>query len=211
VNRSSSSSGAICVSLVCIMGRASSRTLKNRSSPSRSAPWCAERCRTMSACRRRFRQSSAAPPDVAVVDVRMPPTPTGAHGPRARSPSGSRRSACSSSRRSWRRRMRSPSQQPAGGFGYLLKHGVLEIDDFLDAVRENRSAAWSHSSQSSPSLANGRRGRRAALHGSSGALTLRSSPAPSACNRSHQLSETRHIHAATRKEKLTDTNQDRAD
>jgi DNA-binding NarL/FixJ family response regulator len=76
-------------------------------------------------------------PDVAIVDVRMPPTHTD-EGARAAERLRAERpelgilllSQVIESRRVLRLFQESPA-----GFGYLLKDRVLEIDDFLDAVR----------------------------------------------------------------------------
>ena len=76
-------------------------------------------------------------PDVAIVDVRMPPTQTdeGARAAveiRAEHPGGRGPRALAGDRGDARARLF--SERPEG-FGYLLKDRVLEIDDFLDAVR----------------------------------------------------------------------------
>lgn len=76
-------------------------------------------------------------PDVAIVDVRMPPTHTD-EGVRAAERLRAERpklgvlllSQVVEARRALRLFQESPE-----GFGYLLKDRVLEIDDFVDAVR----------------------------------------------------------------------------
>ena len=76
-------------------------------------------------------------PDVAIVDVRMPPTHTD-EGARAASGCGraprTRGPAPLAGRRGAARAPPVPGVSPQA-FGYLLKDRVLEIDDFLDAVR----------------------------------------------------------------------------
>ena len=76
-------------------------------------------------------------PDLAVVDVRMPPDyddegmraaaeiRRDVPGDRSARPLAARRDPLRAS--SWSR--------PEGGFGYLLKDRVLDVDDFLDAAR----------------------------------------------------------------------------
>ena len=76
-------------------------------------------------------------PDVAIVDVRMPPT----HTDEGAEAAGTIRSTYPevgvlllSQIVEARRALQLFSERPEG-FGYLLKDRVLEIDDFLDAVR----------------------------------------------------------------------------
>jgi DNA-binding NarL/FixJ family response regulator len=76
-------------------------------------------------------------PDVAIVDVRMPPTQTdegaaAAETIRAEHPEVG--VLLLSQTVEARRAMRLFSERPSG-FGYLLKDRVLDVDDFLDAVR----------------------------------------------------------------------------
>jgi DNA-binding NarL/FixJ family response regulator len=76
-------------------------------------------------------------PDVAIVDVRMPPTQTdegaeAAETIRAEHPDVG--VLLLSQTVETRRALRLFSEHPAG-FGYLLKDRVVEVDDFLDAVR----------------------------------------------------------------------------
>jgi len=76
-------------------------------------------------------------PDVAIVDVRMPPTQTdegaaAAQTIRAELPEVG--VLLLSQTVETRRALRLFSERP-GGFGYLLKDRVVEVDDFLDAVR----------------------------------------------------------------------------
>ena len=76
-------------------------------------------------------------PDVAIVDVRMPPTQTdeGVHAAEViRSQHPEVGVLLLSQVVEARRALRLFSER-AEGFGYLLKDRVLEIDDFLDAVR----------------------------------------------------------------------------
>ena len=78
-------------------------------------------------------------PDLAVIDVRMPPDYTdeglvAAVRIRARHPT----TACSCCR-STSRRATPWSSGGGGGFGYLLKDRVLDVDDFLDAGRARRA------------------------------------------------------------------------
>jgi DNA-binding NarL/FixJ family response regulator len=76
-------------------------------------------------------------PDVAIVDVRMPPTQTD-EGVQAAEVIRSQHPEVGvlllSQVVEARRALRLFSERPEG-FGYLLKDRVLEIDDFLDAVR----------------------------------------------------------------------------
>jgi DNA-binding NarL/FixJ family response regulator len=76
-------------------------------------------------------------PDVAIVDVRMPPSHTD-EGVRAAERLRAERPELGilllSQVIEARRALRLFQQSPAG-FGYLLKDRVLEIDDFVDAVR----------------------------------------------------------------------------
>jgi DNA-binding NarL/FixJ family response regulator len=76
-------------------------------------------------------------PDVAIVDVRMPPTQTD-EGARAAETIRERHPEVGvlllSQVVEAKRALRLFSEQPAG-FGYLLKDRVLEVDDFLDSVR----------------------------------------------------------------------------
>jgi DNA-binding NarL/FixJ family response regulator len=76
-------------------------------------------------------------PDVAIVDVRMPPTQTdegaeAAETIRAEQPDVG--VLLLSQTVETRRALRLFSEHPAG-FGYLLKDRVVEVDDFVDAVR----------------------------------------------------------------------------
>jgi DNA-binding NarL/FixJ family response regulator len=76
-------------------------------------------------------------PDVAIVDVRMPPTQTdegaeAAEAIRAEHPGVG--VLLLSQTVEVRRAMRLFSERPEG-FGYLLKDRVLDVDDFLDSVR----------------------------------------------------------------------------
>ena len=84
--------------------------------------------------RRWSRRSSGSSPDLAIIDVRMPPDPTddGARAARElRAGSRTWPSCCSPStsrpgtRSSW---------SPSGRFGYLLKDRVFDVDDFMDAL-----------------------------------------------------------------------------
>jgi DNA-binding NarL/FixJ family response regulator len=79
----------------------------------------------------------ATKPDVAVVDVRMPPTQTD-EGTRAAMEISERHPEVAllllSQVVEAKHALELFSQRPEG-FGYLLKDRVLEIDDFLDAVR----------------------------------------------------------------------------
>ena len=75
-------------------------------------------------------------PDVAIVDVRMPPTHTdegagAAKEIRAAAPGRRRARALAGRRGDPRARL---FREPPGGFGYLLKDRVLDVDEFLDAV-----------------------------------------------------------------------------
>ena len=76
-------------------------------------------------------------PDIAIVDVRMPPTQTD-EGVQAAEVIRSQHPEVGvlllSQVVEARRALRLFSERPEG-FGYLLKDRVLEIDDFLDAVR----------------------------------------------------------------------------
>jgi len=76
-------------------------------------------------------------PDVAIVDIRMPPTQTD-EGVQAAEVIRSQHPEVGvlllSQVVEARRALRLFSEQPAG-FGYLLKDRILEIDDFLDAIR----------------------------------------------------------------------------
>ena len=86
--------------------------------------------------RARPARSPRPTPDLAIIDIRMPPdhTDDGARAARqlrAEHPSSSA-SCCSPS--TWRPATRS-TWSPCGGFGYLLKDRVLDVDDFLDALR----------------------------------------------------------------------------
>jgi DNA-binding NarL/FixJ family response regulator len=76
-------------------------------------------------------------PDVAIVDVRMPPTQTD-EGARAAELIRSERPEVGvlvlSQVVEARTALRLFTENPAG-FGYLLKDRVLDVDDFLDAVR----------------------------------------------------------------------------
>ena len=76
-------------------------------------------------------------PDVAIVDVRMPPTQTD-EGARAAEEIRSQHPEVGvlvlSQVVETRRALKLFSEQPEG-FGYLLKDRVLEIDEFLEAVR----------------------------------------------------------------------------
>ena len=84
-----------------------------------------------------MRKVGAHKPDVAVVDVRMPPTHTdeglrAAHRIRAEHPT--RRCSCSPS--TSRRPTRSTCcRSPTERTGYLLKDRVSDVDTFTDAVR----------------------------------------------------------------------------
>ena len=79
------------------------------------------------------------PPDVAVVDIRMPPTHTdegaGSTGdPRAASVGGRAHPQPGGGGGARARPLRDRPE----GFGYLLKGRVLEIEDFLESVRRVR-------------------------------------------------------------------------
>jgi DNA-binding NarL/FixJ family response regulator len=78
-----------------------------------------------------------AKPDVAILDVRMPPTHTD-EGARAAAEIRAREPAIGilllSQVVEARHALRLFSESPEG-FGYLLKDRVLELEDFLDAVR----------------------------------------------------------------------------
>jgi DNA-binding NarL/FixJ family response regulator/class 3 adenylate cyclase len=76
-------------------------------------------------------------PDVAIVDIRMPPTHTdegirAAEQIRARDPETA---VLLLSQVIEAQRVMTLFQEAPGGFGYLLKDRVLEIDDFVEAVR----------------------------------------------------------------------------
>jgi DNA-binding NarL/FixJ family response regulator len=76
-------------------------------------------------------------PDVAVVDIRMPPTHTD-EGIRAAEQIRERHPATAVlllSQAIEAQRVLSLFQHAPAGFGYLLKDRVLELDDFVDAVR----------------------------------------------------------------------------
>jgi DNA-binding NarL/FixJ family response regulator len=79
----------------------------------------------------------SAKPDVAIVDVRMPPTQTD-EGTRAAREIRERHPEVGllvlSQVVEAKHAMELLSESP-GGFGYMLKDRVIEIDDFLDAVR----------------------------------------------------------------------------
>ena len=85
-----------------------------------------------------LRKVRAHKPDVAIVDVRMPPTNTddglrAAQQIREELPGVARpRALASTSRRATRS---SCSTSGAEGVGYLLKDRVAEVDRFIDAVR----------------------------------------------------------------------------
>jgi DNA-binding NarL/FixJ family response regulator len=76
-------------------------------------------------------------PDVVIVDVRMPPTHTD-EGTRAAEDIRAKHPAIGvlvlSQVVDAGRALRMVSENP-GGFGYLLKDRVVEVDDFVDAVR----------------------------------------------------------------------------
>ena len=90
-------------------------------------------------------------PDLAVVDVRMPPDyddeGTRAAAEIRRAPPGD--GACSCSPSTSRRATSSSSSSAGGGFGYLLKDRVLDVDDFLDAARARRARAAPRSTRRS--------------------------------------------------------------
>ena len=74
-------------------------------------------------------------PDLAIVDVRMPPTYED-EGMRAAVEIRQThpRRPCSSSRSMWRAASQSSSWSSDGGFGYLLKDRVLDVGEFLEAA-----------------------------------------------------------------------------
>src|SRR5690349_14789460 len=74
-------------------------------------------------------------PDLAVIDVRMPPTMTD-DGARAAAAIRERRPTLPMLLLSQHVETKhSVALVAAGGFGYLLKDRVLRVDDFLDAIR----------------------------------------------------------------------------
>ena len=84
-----------------------------------------------------LRKVGAHKPDVAVVDIRMPPTNTD-DGLRAALEIRGGRPArrCSSCPSTWRRATRSTWWgTPPPGVGYLLKDRVADVERFVDAVR----------------------------------------------------------------------------
>jgi len=80
----------------------------------------------------------AGPPDVVIVDIRMPPTFTD-EGLRAaeriRARHGQRVGVLVLSQHLDARFALGLVTRAEGGMGYLLKHRVAEVDDFVDAVR----------------------------------------------------------------------------
>ena len=85
-----------------------------------------------------LRIAESVPPDVAIVDVRMPPTHTveGLEAATLIRANGIRRSACSSCpTRSRTRHAVQLLRDTPRGTGYLLKDRVSDLREFLDAVR----------------------------------------------------------------------------
>ena len=80
-------------------------------------------------------------PDLAIADIRMPPD-NNDDGARVALIRGDLPTSLRfSSSRSTSRRATPSTSSAQGGFGYLLKDRILDVDDFLDSLAGSRAAA----------------------------------------------------------------------